>query len=313
MRRFFMALIFVVVACLVVWLFSRWKDPDRAYKLVNFASAWFPFALSVFVAFIPDFEKAERLRPVWRICIIALGFIYSAVLWQQQGINLEAGRKDQDAIVQKANTHTDSAIDRANQHTDSAMEGANRHTDSEVGMVREDLNDVRRGLESLVAQYNQGNADLKDSISKVGKPEPPTPASLLFSLWSEDVVYPSLSAALRPDKEGVITVDWALLNMSPTAAHTVDMWIDICLDCTFAKEPSNFDRPAGMRDQTRHLFWQTMNPGATLPKQTIEVKLKVPHDRFDVGFRYSCEVCSPTSGRMDHSQLAHITVLPALP
>lgn len=204
------------------------------------------------------------------------------------------------------------AVGEANGHTDKAIDAANMHTDSEVGMVRNDLNDVRSGLESLSNQFNQGNADLKESISKVGKPDPPTPANLTFTLWSEDA-FPVLMSSLKPDKDGIFTVDFSVENTSITSARAIDMWIDICLDCTFASEPNGFDRPSGMREQTRHMAIQTLNHRASLPKETIAIKLKRPLASFQVAMRYSCEVCRADTEQMGQGQVVTINVLPALP
>src|SRR5437867_7308799 len=111
LRRLRGASVVLGITYLLLRAYSNWNDPDRDYKLVNFAAAWFPFAISVFVAFIPDFEKAKRMRPVWRIGIILVGLVYSVVLWVQQSVNLRAGRKDQQEAIMKA-------VNQANEHTD---------------------------------------------------------------------------------------------------------------------------------------------------------------------------------------------------
>lgn len=290
MRRFVMAIGFVAFVCLVVWLYSRWTDPDRDYKLVNFTSAWFPFAVSVFAAFIPDFERAEKMRPVWRIGIVALGLAYSIVLWKQQGINLEAGKKDQDTVVRLANNHTDKAV-----------QGANDHTDTEIGMVRDDLKKVskhsdeqvagvRSDVKSLADQFNKGASDLKDSISKVGKPDPPVRAQLSVRLVQANAA----QAALYADKDGVYAVPLSISNNSVTAVHEVDIWIDLCGVCEFVKEDGIFSRPTGLRDETRYIHLPLLNPHISLATQTISLKMKTQvlnMQTFQVGFRYSCEAC----------------------
>jgi hypothetical protein len=219
------------------------------------------------------------------------------------------------------------AVGDANQHTDTAVDGANKHTDAQVAMVRDDLKgatahsdqqismvrgDLKGAIGTLTELFSKTETDLNASIGKVGKPDPPVPSQLEFSLWSDDLKSPSplLATSLRPNKDGIFTVDFSAFNRSKTAAHSVDIWIDLCDDgCVFAKEPSGFDRPVGMREQTRHMMVVLLNPAAALPKQTVEIKLLKSYTSFEMGFRYSCEVC----GNVLPTQKASVLVLPPLP
>jgi len=163
------ALVFIFVIYFLVRAYTRWSDPDREYKLVNFAAAWFPFAVSVFAAFIPDFEKAQRMRPVWRIGIITLGLAYSAILWHQQSVNIAAARHDQKT-----------AIKESNEHADQKFNDLQQHLDSETSKSTNQIKSVQDGLSDLM---NKMQSNLGKRIGEVGKPEPSEMVRVQFSLW----------------------------------------------------------------------------------------------------------------------------------
>lgn len=286
-----------------VWLFNHWQDADKEIKLTNFGAAFFPFVVSVFVAFIPDIEKSAAMRRGWRIGIIAAGLVYSLILWHQQSVNIIAGRRDQTEIVrsavEKSNKHSDNHSDEQTAQLRKELQASATHSDEQVETIRKEAKDNASDLAGLVSKTT---SDLGQSISKVGKPDPPIPATLVFTLWSEET-FPLLLSSLAPNEDGIYTIDFAVSNTSSsTAARQVDTWIDICEACTFAKEPSGFDRPDGMRNGTRHMTIQILNPSTSIGTKTIAVKLSKPLDSFDMGFRYTCELC----GGGSHSQIAKI-------
>jgi hypothetical protein len=231
---------------LVAWALKHQGDPDWEFKVYGFAVAWFPLAISVFAAFIPDLEKwGKQAMVTWRVAIVVLGLAWSWTLWHYQALTIEASRLDQTRLLESANRHTD----------------------------------------------------------------PPVPAKLRFTLWEEDpgLTTPILSYPLRPDIDGVFNVDFTVENVSSTTGHSIDVWVDLCTDCSFAKEPEGFDRPKGMRDATRHLTIPLLNGGASFVKSTIAVKLSKPVNDFEVGLRYSCEACG---GHVMPTQVAKIIALP---
>jgi hypothetical protein len=281
-----------VLACAlygIVWSFNHWHDPDRVVKLINFISVWYPFALSVFLAFIPDMDKSPAMRRAWRIGIIAGGFVYSLILWKQQSLTVDGARQDQQTMT----THTDQKIDGVKQEMKTGLKAVTDHSDERIAAVAKQVESTDAKLSGLFSKTAAGLGELGVSISKVGKPEPPIPASLVFSLWTDAPTddSPIVVKSFHATKDGNYLVSFAVSNKSVTAAHQVDMWVDICDVCTFAKEPSGFDRPEGMREQTRHRMWPLLNSYTSTNKMEIEIKPKGELSDFEIGFRYSCEVC----------------------
>jgi hypothetical protein len=188
------------------------------------------------------------------------------------------------------------------------LKEARNHSDQQISMVRDDLKGAMGTFRDLFAKTE---TDLNASIGKVGKPDPPIPPHLIFGLWSvtAPMGQPLLETPLRPNADGVFAIEFSVGNVPPTSvARSVDVWIDICEECSFAKEPEGFDRPPGMLDQTRHTMIGFLNPGAAFGKKTIEVKPLKRFSSFIIQMRYACDVC----GRPD-GQKASIIVLPPLP
>jgi hypothetical protein len=183
-----------------------------------------------------------------------------------------------------------------------------KSANNQISAVRDEV----KGLTGTVTElFSKTEADLNASIGKVGKPDPLSPPQLQFGLWNEDprIPAPVLASGLHPDKDGIFVVNFVVSNISKTAARSIDIWVDICDACLFAKEPAGFFRPSGMRDQTRYHTLPLLNPGASSEKLTVEIKLKGVFATFAVGMRYSCEICE----KMAETQVAHIVVLPPEP
>jgi hypothetical protein len=211
--------------------------------------------------------------------------------------------------IQQSNQHADQQIDGVKKGLKDGLKEVSDNSDQQISTVKAEVKSTDDKLSDLYSKTTIGLEQLGVSINKVGKPDPPIPVKLEFTLWGTGSDWPILTTSLRPNKEGVFSVDFTVTNRSPTAAHSVDVWVDICTPCIFAKEPDGFDRPSGMPDQTRHMVIGLLNPEASLSKRTIEIKVPRPTDYFVIGWRYSCELCG---GKVAPAQIGKIEVLPAV-
>lgn len=292
-------------------MFNHWTDPDREIKFTNFLAAFYPFAVSVFIAFIPDLERTKGMRRAWRIGIIAGGLLYSLILWHQQSVNLTASRHDQQQIVATAvnnsNEHSDQHSDTQIAGVKRDLAGVSKHSDQQIDSIRTDLKGSMVAVTGLISKTT---GDLNSAIAKVGKPDPPERARLRFSLRGDGNVdvakSPLVAYALKPDTAGVFSVDFTFQNVSQATASKIDFWISICTDCIYSAEPSNFEKPSGMNEHMRHRFLPgILNPGVTIETTTILVKPIKPLPWFDIAFKYSCETC----GSISDPQTARILAL----
>ena len=289
----------------------------ETFKITNFFAAFYPFPLSVFVAFLPDMERSEKMRPVWRIGIVGAGLVYSLILWHQQSVNLASSRRDQLKIVADA-------VQLSNDHADKKIDGVR----SDVDGVRKDVakvsSDLRAssslsekritGLDSTVGHFKESlseslsktESSLTKSIGNIALP-PTKIGALVFSVWQEKATLksPALALDLSSASDGTFEIPFTIGNPTSNAVNGADMFIDICTVCTFAEEPKEFLKVDGTSEQTR-VKKGDLNPGTNLPRMTMKVKYAGPFPRFAVTFRYSCDICGSMLER--EPQTAVITV-----
>jgi len=286
--------------CAVFWLcwgiYFYWNNA----RLINFLAAWIPFVLSLLLAFVPEQKMSTAKKYLWRGSVIAIGFIWSVVLWRQQFIMDITAQQDQQRIVM-------TAVNQSNRHSDQQI-GTVR---SDVQGVKTDIQGIKKDLESRIDEtIERSTSALDESIRKVNKPLPPELAKLQFSIFAQDVPdsnLPVLDRTVNRDQNGNVPVDVSFMNISGTAAEGVDVWLYVCDLCAFASEPSGFDRPQGLNEHARHRIIALLNPGAAFEKMTIVVKFPEQLMSFDIGFRYSCKAC----GKISDIQTAKVFVLPA--
>ena len=291
-----------VVIARVIFLY--WGNVWNSAHAINFLVAWIPSVLSVLVAFVPEKDLERRMRLKWRLLVIAFGFIYSLVLWHQQGLNdLANSQQTQTAIS-------------------TAVSQANDHADTQFGKTQGQITDVRHSLEAteknLTSKVDQSTSTISTGLGKVGKPEPPELPKLQFSLWKDniqDADPPILIATVQQGDDGTVPVEYFFRNSSGVSADSVEVWVHTCSLCSFAKEPDGFDKPAGINEQSRHRVLSSFNPGVSFQKSEVDFKFNSPTpitkmQVFQVGisFSYSCKNC----GGVKTTREFLINVIPSL-
>jgi hypothetical protein len=156
-------------AFLAFGLYIFWNSP----KLINFLAAWIPFVLSILFAFVPSGRemKHQWIRWGWRGGVVIIGFFWSIMLWHQQDLSDKANSKQtQEAIG--------SAVTKSNEHADKRFDQVQEN----VGGVQKQVTGLGQSLSSAL---EKSTSELSSNLGKVGKPEPPVPAKLKFSLWGD--------------------------------------------------------------------------------------------------------------------------------
>ncbi len=285
--------------CVIAWLswgiHVYWND----VRLFRFLADWIPFVLAILIAFFPMEKMSTTKKILWRTSLISAGFIWSAVLWHEQSISDARALADQQAAIS------------------AALAQANQHSDEKIAEVRGDVKKVQDTAETL--KINLGDVskqvaktenNLNGSISKVGT-VPPRYAQLKFTLWVDtEAAFPLLEQGLSPDKDGVFTVDFSVKNISDVAVEEGELWLILCDQCKYAAEPQGFNKQENMPDTMRLKTFNLLNPGVSLTKMTVKVKVDTPlhFNSFQLGLRFSCKTCGKTSG----VQSATINVMPSL-
>lgn len=281
---------FTACACafFALGLYIYWDSP----RLINFLAAWIPFILSVLFAFVPSGKemKHQWIKWTWRGGVLVVGFFWSIMLWHQQDLS------DRASAAQTKNA------------LGSAVSQANDHADQQFKKVQDQVSDVKNNLKTtennIATKLDQSTSTLNAGLGKVGKPEPAEPAKLTFSLWdtTASADKPVLSKIVQPDKDGNFPVEFSFLNGSESTAEAIDIWIRVCDECSFSKEPDGFEKPAGIDEHLRHRVIGSLNPSVNFEKMTILVKSPLL-GHFQIGFKYACKTCG---GKMSPLQFATV-------
>jgi hypothetical protein len=158
----------------------------------------------------------------------------------------------------------------------------------------------------LVGVVQDTSSALGVTIGKVTKPEPPDIPVLAFSLftpeWRAD--HAIVQNFITANDEGSYPIEFTVTNRSETTARGLEIWVQLCGECSFASEPASFDHPAGSDERTRHRKLGDLNPGVSVEKTLILVR--PPRGAtFQVAFRYTCESCGKRGLNNQIVTLAH--------
>jgi len=129
-------------------------------------------------------------------------------------------------------------------------------------------------------------------------------ARLLFSFpvrFASDV--PRTSTRLPLGSNGAVKLDFTVYNPSDIAAEDVEIWVAICGDCRYAREPDGFQKLPGMEEHQRYRKFFGINAGIGLADMRVEVIPPPPglvSGFFQISFNYACRTCGKVDA--DHWQ-----------
>jgi hypothetical protein len=164
-------------------------------------------------------------------------------------------------------------------------------------------------LADVGKEVSKSDSDIIGTIGKIIIP-PPKYAEIKFSLFpTKDIAVPILEETSPADSTGTISVDFMATNVSDTTATLFELWVEICEECTYTKEPDKFENVAGTIPTVRHRIFGNLNPGVSTEKMTVQIKppASALNSPFNVGFMYSCQSC----GKRGQEQVA--TIRPQYP
>ena len=278
----------VVILCPIfvhfgrIWIPKVWGD----LRFVNYFVAFIPTILSILFAFVIDKDLKLHMKRMWRIGIVACGILYSVALWHQQKLTDQNNMETQKNIVYDA-------VNQANQHSDQQFASVQKNVGALGGQVTGLGQSLGTTTSTLSSALEKSTSDLNTSIGKVGKPNPPIPATLTFTLWdtAASLEKPVLSKTIQPDSDGNFPVEISFFNGSESAADSIDFWIQLCEKCSYAKEPPGFEKVSGADDRVRHRMIGSLNSGVSFEKTSVLVKSLATDGFFQIGFHYACKTC----------------------
>lgn len=213
-------------------LFIGWKFYRVGYqygvaawnstRAFSFLKDWLPAVVGVAVGVIPGSEWERKMKFRYRVIIVIVGFVYSGVLYHAETLADTENTKQLGEAV-------GSAVTQANNHSDEQFNKVTQRVSSVDGKV----DGIGKQLDGTTTTISQNLAKVTDSlgadISKVGKPDPPVPAELRFSLWDPTATLdnPVLVQTISHDANGNFPVDFSFSNVSPTTAESIKSTITL--------------------------------------------------------------------------------------
>lgn len=184
------------------------------------------------------------------------------------------------------------AVDEANSHTDIAVDNVRKDLGTISGDLRAQIGATSGRIGELSSDVRSGNETLSDEFKTV-KPFTPEQAKLTFTLWNEDLVtFPLMVQSIQEAADNSVTVDFTARNTSKTSAHKGSLFVQVCDNCKFTKEPEGFMHPKGQNEHFRTKAFDGLDAGVTFEKLTVTVMPPI-EGGFKVAFTYSCDNCPP--------------------
>lgn len=279
-------------ACLLVVLlrFLYLEDVWQNINVINFIVAWIPFVLSVLLAFIPDKEMKLGTRIKWRIAVVVCGLGYSVVLWHQQTLTAALATSDQTGLVTEA------------------VKSANKHSDQQIAEVRSDVKGVKTDVQAVKDAIAQSTSTLSKSLGEVKLPTTEK-AGYSASFWPVKLAEWPVREKSLPLTKGVVTLDFTFRIENHMAKQT-KLWLRLCGDCKYAKEPSGFQNLAsqsgGGEPTERMLTVGDFLPNIAWTPITVDVIPPPGVTSFLVGVTLGCENCDPIDPDRQQALTVHI-------
>lgn len=302
LARTITALLGALLLCFLIVHLGRKYGPTawHSLRLVNTIVNLMPTFLAVLFAFVVDKDLAGRRRWRWvfRTFVFVCGVSLSGLLWHQQSLSdIQSANQISDAVNQ--------AVLKANQHSDKKFE-----------MLHSQVQGLGKQLDDNSQQFGQTLGTINMNLGRVSQPTPVERAKLQLSLWKEDLgpdELPLTQMSVAPDKDGNYKIGFLTKNKSEVLAKGVEVWIQICTECSFANEPLGLDKPTGTEEHIRHATLGDLNGGVAQVRDGIEVRFNAANKLlgFLVQLSGTCENCG---GIIEKPQPFKIAIVPgALP
>jgi hypothetical protein len=157
----------------------------------------------------------------------------------------------------------------------------------ELGSLRDQVTDLKKDI--ATEDLRKKIESLEGRLDKSLAPRPL--AKLQSSFWRADLRNEPIREIYAPVDENVVTFDFTLINYSEVSAGDITLWLRICKDCKYHKEPEGSRLVPGA-EPTERLFPNLNLPaGVRWQKLTVEMEIPPNTNRIEVGTRYRCSDC----------------------
>jgi hypothetical protein len=178
-----------------------------------------------------------------------------------------------------------------------AVVAANKNQQDNTIQFLDHFDKMSQKLNALQTQLEKAGlqkeaAQLKAELAATQKALTPPKATLTFSFETPtDINAPPVRTVTLPVKDGLIHLEFNILNQTDVTALDGEVIILICVDCKFGSEPEGFIKLSGAPG-TRNYKFSRILPKAFV--KTLSVDIQVPPYAADVEFGviYRCSNCT---------------------
>lgn len=179
------------------------------------------------------------------------------------------------------------AVDTANKN----QEDNTRQFINAFGNLSQKVNDLQTNVKT--AGLREEAEKLKGELVSTQKALTPQKSALAFTFEKADIGdMEVLRTVTLPVKDGVVHVDFSMINPTNITSHAAEIAIRLCKDCEFAAEPDQFIKVAGQFSKLqRNRSFDRVFARSKTP--TMTANIKVPSNASSVEFVVlsRCENC----------------------
>lgn len=253
-------------------------------------------------------EKGEDRPRRWhwhvRLTLTAVGFVAGAILIYLSALSSKANEtrhnQERDSDKQQIaglNQAIETQIrNNETQYLRHQKELGSLH--DQVADLKKDIatQDLRKKMEALQARLDKSLA--------------PRPlAKLEAGFWESGIQNDLPTEIYAPLDGNVVSFDFTVANNSDVSAKDVLLWIRICADCKYHREPQGSQNVPGAVPIEREYRGIYLPPGVRWQKLTVEVEVPPsPINQIVIGTRYRCEDCVIEDYQLMYIRLGRLPV-----
>lgn len=170
--------------------------------------------------------------------------------------------------------------------------------------LNEDIGELKSKVrtQELEQQLEETRAELRATQEALA---PGPKAKLAFSFFATDLKFsaPQRETSI-PAQDDRVTFEFVVINPTDVDALNGELWLYICDDCRFGREPQGLTRLDGMAETIRYRRF-TLHGRTTMRKTSVEIVVPERARYINVGFNYRCRACEIP----DKIQKARVNIL----
>ena len=284
----------VVAGAILICLLAYWQV--RIFRrlfngLLPYAPVVFPSLIALGTICFKDWSnyKPRWIRWVLILLVISAGAVGVAYQRSQREEKAEAARISQ------------SNIDGLKGQVMSAQQAQANNTKQFLASLQT-LSDKVSALQTKATTeaLRTELANVKGELEKTQKALDPPKATLLFSFFPFKTVRldadnttgePVTDITLTPAADGILHVDFTVMNLTDVDALDGEMTLQICDTCKYAKEPVEFKKLPGQDERQRDKTFERILSKVVF--YTLSAEIIAPPGSRDVaiGMYFRCRTC----------------------